>query len=53
MRRYEFRAWVYDLYYNAIEERLFFFESSISLSDYFHQYKYWLKHQYRVLESKK
>ena len=42
-----FRAWVEQLWQANCDEREQFRECSFSRGEYFQQFKYWLKHEYR------
>jgi hypothetical protein len=48
-----FRAWLQDLWYENCEERMSWGSKRLSLSEYFQQYKWWLRREYRFQQRNK
>jgi hypothetical protein len=42
-----FRRWLNDLWHENCEERATWGDPTLSLKDYFHRYKWWLRREYR------
>ena len=42
-----FRAWVYNLWRENWEERLTYRETPVNIREYWQEYKFWLKREYR------
>lgn len=47
MKQVSFRTWVEDLWQENCIERDCFGDEKIDLSNYFNQYKWWLRREYR------
>ncbi len=48
-----FRDWLKDLWYENREERAAWGNPTLSLKDYFNQYKWWLRREYRFQQRNK
>lgn len=48
-----FRDWLKDLWYENREERAAWGNPALSLKDYFNQYKWWLRREYRFQQRNK
>ena len=42
-----FRTWLQNLWYENCEERMNWGNDKLSLGEYFQQYKWWLRREYR------
>ena len=42
-----FRRWVYNVWDDACQERLTWRDKPITIKEYWHTYKYWLKREYQ------
>ena len=42
-----FRTWLQNLWYENCEERMNWGSDKLTLSEYFRQYKWWLRREYR------
>jgi len=47
MKTSPFRIWVQEIWYQNSDEHLSFHENPLTMKDYWDQYKYWLKREYR------
>jgi hypothetical protein len=43
----DFRSWVNSAYYDAMKERFFHGQQSLTVGEFWTRYKYWLKQQYK------
>jgi hypothetical protein len=48
-----FKDWLQDLWYENCEERMSWGNTKLSLSEYFQQYKWWLRREYRFQQRTK
>jgi len=48
-----FRNWLTNLYFENKEERFYWGNKALSLEEYFNQYKWWLRREYRFQQRNK
>jgi hypothetical protein len=42
-----FRVWIYNIWMDNREERLTFNETPVTIKEYWNNYKWWIKREYR------